>query len=231
MYKRQVLRYGLDTDSIGLKSIVGAIIEKGVVHPYEGTLFIKTFNYFENTESAEVYVKNKSGYPNNVVLIDIFDRSKGFINEGINQTHTIVLWKKKDNEIILIDPSNIEYSKHLCERFKLTPLNPTKNIIYGSEGKETGYSEYFQKEPKPRDCIDIAVKIALELNEQQKLCDNLNEIDNNMLQQISNQNTIAPHMILVKDISVRTLQSTNQHTRVSALYTLQQGLYMASKKK
>ena len=233
-----VLRYGLNTESKTLQNLVGSYIEKGVLHPFEQEIFVKAIQHLHSVDAAETYMKNNNNlYPNNVVLVDIFDRSSSFINEGHNQTHTIALWKKTDKEIVLIDPSKTNYSDHLCKSLQSTfntninSLTVLEDVIYGSGGKETGYSEYNILVPKPRDCIDIAVKVALELNEQQKFGINLEEQQNNMLKQISNQTSVAPHMNLVKDTFVRTLQSTNKQIRVAALYTLQQGLYIQPKKK
>ena len=228
-----VFRYGLDSESPDLENIVGSYIEIGTLHPYEQALFDNAFKYLSKTISAEKYLSdnNKVEYPNNVVLVDIFDRSTGSINEGSDQTHTIVLWKRKDNEIFLIDPSNINYSKHLSNNFNVIPLEPAKNIFYGSAGKETGYSDYLTNDPKPRDCVDIAVKIAFELNEQQKVSelDNLPQITDSLQKRLSNQKILAPHLILVKNDFVRTLQSSNKDTREIAFNTLNQALYMKKK--
>lgn len=226
-----ILRYGLDTESKTLRSLVGNYIEKGVLHPCEEELFNKALEYLEKTESATNYLQreeiNKS-YPNNVVLVDIFDRSSGFINKGQNQTHTIALWKKKDDEIVLIDPSNIDYSKHLLEpiksicKTKITTLN--YKILYGTatyKGNEiTGYSEYDDNKPKPRDCVDIAVKVALELNEQQKLKISLEVQENKMLEQISNDSKYAKHLTKLSFIVIRELQSTNFTARNDAKRTI-----------
>ena len=228
-----VFRYGLDSESPDLKNIVGSYIEIGTLHPYERALFDNAFEYLSKTISAEEYLSNndKVEYPNNVVLVDIFDRSTGSINEGDTQTHTVVLWKRKDDEIFLIDPSNINYSKHLSNNFNVIPLEPAKNIFYGSAGKETGYSDYLTNDPKPRDCVDIAVKIAFELNELQKISelDKLPQITDSLQKQLSNQKILAPHLILVKNDFVRTLQSSNKDTREIAFNTLNQALYMKKK--
>lgn len=234
-----VIRYGLDIESEALNSLVGSYIEKGVLHPYEEALFQRAFDYLKLVESADHYIKrgDKSEYPNNVVLVDIFDRSKGFVNAGHNQSHTVALWKKRDGEFVLIDPSNVSFSDHLCNslcsmfKTEISLSSVTGGVIYGSGGKETGYSNYMEVLPKPRDCIDIAVKVAFELNENQKSQIDLVKVEFDMLQQVSNQTVVAPHMNLVKDIHVRTLQSSSRQVRAIALYTLQQSLYIAPKKK
>jgi hypothetical protein len=234
-----VIRYGLNTESKELNSLVGSYIEKGVLHPYEEALFQRAFDYLKLIESADYYIKSgdKSEYPNNVVLVDIFDRSKGFINEGHNQTHTVALWKKRDGEVVLIDPSNVGFSDHLRKslsgllEIEISLSSVANGIIYGSGGRDTGYSNYIDILPKPRDCVDIAVKVAFELNEQQRAQEDLTKVESDMLKQVSNQTIVAPHMNLVKDMNVRTLQSTSKEVRAIALYTLQQSLYIAPKKK
>lgn len=42
-----VIRYGLNTESKALDSLVGSYIEKGMLHPYEETLFQKAFDYLK----------------------------------------------------------------------------------------------------------------------------------------------------------------------------------------
>lgn len=223
-----VLRYGLNSESHTLKNLVGNYIEKGVLHPYEEALFVEAFNYLDKVQSAENYIADKFQYPNNIVLLDIFDRSSGVINYGNNQTHTIALWKKKDNELVLIDPSQKSYSEHLLAPIK-SDFGKTINTLvcttlYGvavyKNNETPGYDDYFVNKPKPRDCIDIAVKIAFELNEQQKNSPNLLNIENNMLAQISNDSKNAEHLTKFKNVVIRELQSSSFETRNIAQKTL-----------
>jgi hypothetical protein len=224
-----VIRYGLNTESKELNSLVGSYIEKGVLHPYEEALFQRAFDYLKLVESADYYIQSgdKSEYPNNVVLVDIFDRSKGFVNGGHNQTHTIALWKKRDTELVLIDPSQKSYSDHLLDQIKLIFKNITTlscNTLYGvaiyKDNEDTGYSDYHDKKPKPRDCVDIAVKVGFELNEQQKLQNTLLKVESSMLAQISNDVKNAEYLGKFKVVVVRELQSSVHETRISAYRTL-----------
>ena len=59
-----------------------------------------TKNELDKVYSADNYIKgaDKASYANNVVLVDIFDRSTSFVNAGSNQTHTVVLWKKTNDK-------------------------------------------------------------------------------------------------------------------------------------
>jgi len=217
-----VLRYGLNTESDTLKNLVGSYIEKGVLHPYEEALFIEAINYLKNVESTEQYIKDVYEYPNNVVLVDIFDRSKGFINEGHNQTHTIALWKKKDNELVLIDPSNVSFSSDIAKILKINSMIVPGNQIYFPGNNKTGYSDYSEILPKPRDCIDVAVKIGFELNELQKQKVDIKNIENNLLANIAN--TKAANKLIraigLDQCHVREFQSSNQEIRVFARQTI-----------
>lgn len=217
-----ILRYGLNTESDTLKNIVGSYIEKGVLHPYEEAIFKEAINYLNIVESTEQYAKDAQGYPNNVVLFDIFDRSKGFINEGHNQTHTIALWKKKDNEFVLIDPSNVSFSSDIAKILKINSMIVPGNQIYFPGNNKTGYSDYSEILPKPRDCIDIAVKIGFELNELQKQKVDIKNIENNLLANIAN--TKAANKLIraigFDQCHVRELQSSNQEIRMVARKTI-----------
>jgi len=111
-----------------------------------------------------------------VVLVDIFARDdKGAIKiEGSKpETHTIVLYAQQNKsalQILVIDPSNSDYSKHLATNtlrvFGRDDLNieiivPSKqHKIYASPDKDKVGSNPDQY----RDCIDIAVKIAFGLD-------------------------------------------------------------------
>jgi hypothetical protein len=225
-----VLRYGLNTESAALKKLVGGYIEKGVLHPYEEALFEEAINYLTKVESGEAYIKDKLEYPNNIVLVDIFDRSSGIINDGNNQSHTIALWKKKNNELVLIDPSQKSYSEHLVEPLKLK-LGININTLgyktlYGvaayKPNDKTDYSNYLNPNPKPRDCVDIAVKVAFELNEQQKIQGDLQIAENNMLEQLSNEPKLATHLTKLGGIVIRELQSSNFHDRSEAKLTVKE---------
>ena len=222
-----VLRYGLNTGR--LTDLKGSYIEKGLLHPYEIELFGLAINYLGKTESAEAYVQNMSLdklYANNAVLVDIFDRSTGFVNADDNQTHTVVLWKKTDGEIVLIDPSNVNFSNHLNSQisqiFKITVSLPTVkgDVIYGTQGKFTGYSGYDIQDPLPRDCIDIAVKIAFEINEQQKENTDIGQIEENVFSQISNKSKLNDAVKKINGTFIRELQSSNKDIRIDAKQSL-----------
>lgn len=227
-----VLRYGLHSNSEFLRNLVGNYIQNGILHPCEKAIFLKAFEYLNSTEGTEQYlqtvIEGRVKYPRNVILVDIFDRSTNVINNGHNQTHTIALWKSNDNEIILIDPSMKLYSDHLLP--DLNKLVSSNNLkikvfavdqmygvsIYPANNRVTGYSNYEDANPKPRDCIDIAVKIAFELNEQQRACNNFEQIRNNTKEQISNVKKNALYLNRFGEIVIRELQSSEYQVRSEA---------------
>lgn len=217
-----VLRYGLNKDIL----TAGSYIEKGLLHPYEIALFEKAIDYLNQTKSAEAYIQDitpDKSYVNNAVLVDIFDRSTGFVDAGDNQTHTVVLWKKTNDQIMLIDPSNINFSNHLCDPLTtcffgvtILPSQPNGQVIYGTQGKPTGYSEYDYPNPLPRDCVDIAVKVAFEINEQQKIVGDFNLVEKNVFSQISNKRKLSKHLDKIDGTFIRELQSSNKDIRREA---------------
>ena len=150
----------------------------------------------------------------------------GFVNEGDNQAHTVVLWRKKDDEIMLIDPSNVNFSNHLCDPLtdffgiKILPSQPNGQVIYGTQGEVTEYSGYTDPNPLPRDCVDIAVKIALEINEQQKIIGNFNLVEENVFSQISNKSKLNDAVKKINGTFIRELQSSNKDIRIDAKQSL-----------
>lgn len=88
--------------------------------------------------------------------------------------------------------------------------------IYPANNRVTGYSNYEDANPKPRDCIDIAVKIAFELNQQQRACNNFEQIRNNTKEQISNVKKNALYLNRFGEVVIRELQSSDYQVRSEA---------------
>lgn len=137
--------------------------------------------------------------------------------------------EKNPNEVVLIDPNQKSYSEFLVELFnnKLEEHDSLKSIklicsgfsntIYSTSSYEIttpGYSDYSEKDPKPRDCIDIAVKISFELNEQHKL--NNHESEQNTIDKISNTPISMPIHDFNK-IIIREMHSSSYELRKSFL--------------
>lgn len=212
--KPKVTRFGINPDALSM--LVGQDLDPKNLHPIEKELFKQAFETLSGTTSGEELVRNPANaYPNNVVLVDIFVRKDGKIKKDdaseSPETHTVALWKKTDTKLLLIDPSKVDYSKELLADLKRLTFGggnntydiqihqPPKGILYGTGGKETGYSDLLSvsiEKHKYRDCIDVAVKIGFELNELQ-ICENplsLEEVEAALNLQISNQKDVATYL-------------------------------------
>lgn len=188
------------------------------LHLIETALFVQALGDLQSKESAAdfcgEYGEHKAQesecvqYPNNVVLVDIFARDKDGkiqIKDGKPETHTVALWKKRDGEIVLIDPSNMKFSAHLVPRLRdLAQKNNGSNIvpieIPAVRKKSDDHKLFEATDNEDRDCIKIAATIGMELNAQQIKCKanggkNFDQLEDEMLVKISNQpNTLAAQM-------------------------------------
>ncbi len=173
----------------------------------EINLFDRARNYLNDVDSAETYSNirafnylnaicsyyEEESYctlllpPRNAILVDIFVREQGVIRDfgGVPEIHSVVLWKKADDRIVLIDPNDREFSSWLPQslfhqlnlQIQTTPPDSQLRRIYGHNN-----TQY------PRDCIDIAVKIAFELNDLQYKGEvSLDQILNRMMFNVSNR--------------------------------------------
>lgn len=122
--------------------------------------------------------------PNNVVLVSFFprkpeDKWDKLLEENAivadekypkeAETHTTALWKTGSEEITIIDPTDRGFSQFLVSILNKTEaLKPyTFRMEWYSDKKENGLDGKIYRGSGPRDCTDIAVKIAFELNEKQ----------------------------------------------------------------
>ena len=126
----------------------------------------------------EVIIKNATLFldKEKTILIDILAKTSDdlcvIFQGGIPETHTVVLYKNSTGIIFIIDPSNSQFSRHLSkegietlkEDIKIyQPYSSTKGLIGPQE---------FQW----RDCVDIAVKIAFCLNNDQEIYNSLDDL-------------------------------------------------------
>jgi hypothetical protein len=188
-----VRHYGID--AVGAYCLIGHIIEINKLHPVEDVLFQEAIRFLNDKCDAETFVnfQNKLAYANNVVLVDIFPRKNSnningnyYIGRDTKvkeeaETHTVVLWKVTESKVAVIDPTQKSYSDFLMgisgfDGFTFINKSPDKLYQPGTDEKKD-----------PRDCTDIAAKIAFELNEKQKELNNVNEATDASIKQISNQ--------------------------------------------
>lgn len=154
------------------------------------------------------------------VLVDVFERdADGTIKSSLT-THTIVLYKQGNNYLV-IDPSNAEFSTILIGASDDIRVCFNKKFqIYKPDGS-TG-SDLHQW----RDCIDIAVKLAFNLNANSRLgleenikineLEGVSYIDyeslkNNLsIKEITNQKALNKNLHdIIMDRSIRIKQSSD----------------------
>ncbi len=166
----------------------------GKLHPIESMAMCNALWNLSDKSSANDIVEHMGDAFNNIVLVDFFSRSGAKFKEikpkdgvpDIPDTHTIVLWKYKQeknnvNKIAIIDPNNKLFSDFIAENYpywiiknkhfkliKMCEFNIKSPLI------DRFYSNNAVRPPNPlveirlpRDCIDIAVKIAFEIYELQ----------------------------------------------------------------
>lgn len=173
------------------------------------------------------------------VIMDIFatDKNTGEIRftsingQTINtpETHSVVLWKKNANnlnQVFLIDPSNVTFSERLDKAYPnydkgttLVPSTLTKATIPGkviyNGGDATiprGYIDVDSSVPTARDCVDIAVKIAFEIQVQIAINTPAHGIEAAVYAKISNQmqlnDTLRPRKNPLNGTILRPIQSS-----------------------
>ena len=165
------------------------------LHAIEAHLLGKALEELQDKKSAQN--AGKSEYANNVVLIDIFAREKtktviraDEMHPIYPETHTVALWKKTDDVAVLIDPNNRKFSDHF-ERDGVPKIMMTSglpgNSLYNRGSISSAYSKYDVQQPAARDCIDLAVKIGLELNVQQLKETDVKVMEAKTYQMLTNQ--------------------------------------------
>ncbi len=144
------------------------------------------------------------------------------------ETHTTALWKTGSEEITIIDPTDRGFSQFLVSILnKTSTLKPYTFKMEDSKGVKVSFkgvnekvvTEIYRPKHGPdkslkfaRDCTDIAVKIAFELNEQQ-MDSSVASVDLALagtIEQISN-------LTLPKDVGLfKALQSSSVAVRHAA---------------
>jgi len=228
-----ITHYGID--AVKTKELIGFVNDE--LHPVEKCLLVEALKGLNAPCSAITHLGlfgKDTVCPNNVVLLDIFVRKDDptktarLINldqkkkEEI-ETHTVVLWKTKDNEITIIDPTNQTYGAFLANKhveginYKIVSGQKIGEKLYNSGNDEKNSPGYviYKASMKPRDCTDIAVKIGFELNERQKTSTTIEEVRELTIEQISNQRFNKGNL-KIDNLNTRPLQSSDFNIRQEA---------------
>lgn len=153
------------------------------------------------------------------VLVDIFAReSDGKIKmqESKLETHTIVLHKNSQKEVVVIDPSNSDFSKHLASNVNKMFISgalgsyvdilvsPKQLKIYEPASKDNIGPNFDQY----RDCIDIAVKIAFGLKKIGMI--DVKKIESlDIIQEVTNQKDVNEYLFFSNKESIARIRQAS----------------------
>ena len=167
----------------------------------------------------------------NVVLIDILVFKNGKYDDGF---HTMCLWKIAANDVIVIDPNNSTIADSFLKRHKITATHNSVNLTVRGIGTEKFYkpvdSERVYLSPQiddtkhnkdSRDCIDLAVKIALTINAAQATAMIPEAIDY-QIDRLSNQSNLNIGAAIIDDLPIGFLQSSDAKIRETSFLVLSQ---------
>ena len=204
----EVMRFALVAEN--LRGMEGQSLISDMLHPLEMVLLNEALH------QLKMFPKEKGD-----VICDIFVRVDNKIstaddgNDGtIPETHCIALWKEKDT-LYLIDPSNSNFSSPLIEEIQEIwgsnkVITSIDGVLYGNGKKPIG-----RVDGTARDCIDIAVKIILEMSYQTDENAKM-KVDHRLAKtfmQLTTENKYAKHFSKNSDRQLRELTSTSADIR------------------
>jgi hypothetical protein len=246
----QVMRFGINPEALD-----GAVTDKSYTIPANQLHFVEkevlklALDRLSRTLLPTTF--EEGVFAHNVVVVDIFAREKAGLKKitGTDspEIHAIVLWKPVEEYIVIIDLNKREFSEHIigklnskCEgtiTFTAPPI--PGSVIYTTQGKETGYSNYTDPHPKARDCIDVAVKLAFEINEQEQAMRSITRrgisledpetITGHVIERISNRKRLNPAVTELDETVLREIQSSDKNTRDRAITYLLENTPMIKK--
>lgn len=183
-------------------------------------------NLLENSISYLLKTKQKT------VVVDIFARDQGQIknDKGFVELHSVVLVRSNE-KIYVIDPSNFSFSCHLSNFDKdlIVTRYSTDKIYEPPSGTKSEIGKKLVNEydsvtgpskNQYRDCIDIAVKLALGLSAKEGFnFDNIIELD--VAQEITNNPEINLNLPFDQNTVSRIRQASNDILRkyINSLHT------------
>jgi hypothetical protein len=226
-----VRRFGIDTDcltgtagqalaSISVPTISGGSVKSGSkASSGKAKELAHLLHPLEVHQIREAIKHMNAG--NKTALVDIFERlDDGSINidskTGKPGVHTILLTQlvvKGNTQILVIDPSNSEFSRHLVFNKEIICGVDAKIEIVASSVPIKIYSVPSKAPVGPapdqyRDCSDIAVKLAFGLNKHSSPIDMSKLAQLPFVQEVTNSQDIHKFLFLEASHTVRARQSS-----------------------
>ena len=220
-----------------------APIEKGELFDLEKKIFQLALPLLQKATSADKAIAENLGIQNNVVMIDFFVTIPVEKTDKIQikkaktgdsaETHTICMWKRTNTHFYIIDPSLSSFSerlqgsvqKLLQEAYqnrdvKCTSLNYPDQKFYVLPQNQI-FVQHSESDFKARDCVDVALKIAIVLNENVRFNKNSFEILHS-ISLLSNQSSVNQTLGDKNNdgILIKWLQSTKRQKRLHAISRL-----------
>ncbi|MEM6338487.1 MAG: hypothetical protein AAF673_00985 [Pseudomonadota bacterium] len=204
----EVIRFALVAEN--LRGMEGQSLISDMLHPLEVVLLNEALH------QLKMFPEKTGG-----VVCDIFVRVDNKISTAddgsdrhIPETHCIALWKENDT-LYVIDPSNSNFSSPLIEEIKIIwgsdeVIKSIDGVLYGNGKKPVG-----RIDGTALDCIDIAVKIILEMSYQTEK-DAKKKVDYRLAKtfmQLTTENKYAKHFSKNSDRQLRELTSTSADIR------------------
>lgn len=235
----KVMRFGINTDPLNEVQVaeIAAMVQK--------TIPVKASSVSSKASKKEgdfphllhpievIRIKEAIAHCNKTasktVLVDIFERDdKGNILIGDDKKpgiHTIVLCMQDDgasDQILVIDPSNSDFSKHIAyNNGTICGYDKPKHILIPNlqisiysvpSGAKTG--------PNPheyRDCTDIAAKLAFGLEHYTGAIDMSKLADLTLVKEVTNNDTVNTNLGFdFKKVIARIRQATEDSVRSKA---------------
>lgn len=194
------------------KSQKDAEISK-VLHPLEVFLIQDAIDFLKESN-------NKS------VLVDIFVREDDgsiTIKDNTLDIHTVVLYFNRDiGKIIVIDPSNPEFSRHIASNSFRLFRSAEDNVEITIPRIEKIYVPFDKnnvgsKADQYRDCIDLSVKIAFGLNKLSSYINTEYIRNSDVIKEVTNQEQNHESLFFSPDQAVaRIRQASDDDIRSQA---------------
>jgi hypothetical protein len=195
--KSKICHYGINYDNT---------IDEKDKHKIEYLNYMNAMCHILQEDSYITYLKkNTNEYPKNVIMFDFID----FVN---NSTHTTTLFKRDDDNLFFIDPSNCDFSNKFIERIKkiceenndmssckLFNVKWKDKKLYCKDNNadcdnKILKSNYDSKFFSQKGCKEISIMISFNLHELQRCKYDIDKINDEIVKLSSNQRKVNTNL-------------------------------------